>query len=258
MFRIDDATATNSLPTPAVAGTPGYFTEGNPGLGVPATKVTGDWLNMIQEELVNVITGAGRSPSKTTFNQLFLSIQDLVANAAPTGAVKHYFGAAAPTGWLIRDGKTIGDGSSGATGRANADTLALYTLIWNNTDNTMDSGAFHIQDSTGASTTRGASAAADFAAHKRLPLPDDRGRHDQGLNVSNTGINPNGVLGDSQAGQVGQFTQVDDLRDLSTGTTYSAGAIRTAGGNLSTLSTTQNSGLENRVASRLYLPIIKL
>lgn len=198
MFRIDDATAAVALPTPGAAGTPGYFTEGNPGLGAPATKVTGDWLNMVQEEIANVVTGAGGALSKTTFNQLFTAIQTLIGSAVPTGNVAHHFGSTAPSGWIIRDGKTIGSAASGATGRANADTLALYTQIWNNTDNTIDSGAFHIQDSSGSATSRGASAAADFAANKRLPLPNDLGRFDQGLNSSGGGIDSSGVLGTSR------------------------------------------------------------
>lgn len=202
MFRIDDVTAANALPTPGAAGTPGYFTEGNPGLGIPATKVTGDWLNMVQEEISNVVTGAGLAPDKANFSQLLLAVQTLVGSAVPTGNVAHHFGSTAPTGWVKRHGGTIGDASSGATERANADTLALYTLIWSNTDNSMDGGAFHIQNSSGTSTSRGVSAAADFAAHKRLPLPDDRGRYDRGLNTSGAGIDPSGVLGTSLASSI--------------------------------------------------------
>lgn len=74
--------------------------------------------------------------------------------------------------WLICDGRTIGSASSGGTARANADMEVLFTHLWNNSSNTY----LVIQTSAGSNTTRGASAAADFAANKRMPLPDARGR----------------------------------------------------------------------------------
>lgn len=68
--------------------------------------------------------------------------------------------------WLLCDGKTIGSATSGATARANADVQELFEFLWTTYDNTI----CPIQDSTGAASTRGASAAADFAANKRLSL----------------------------------------------------------------------------------------
>lgn len=96
-----------------------------------------------------------------------------IANALyKTGDVKKTIKKAAETGWLLLDGKTIGSASSGGTSRANADTADLYALLWTDWDNTV----LPIQDSSGSPTTRGASAAADFAANKRMPLPDHRER----------------------------------------------------------------------------------
>lgn len=91
----------------------------------------------------------------------------------PTGTVLDFAGradVAAPTGWVYAAG-TIGDGTSGAT-RANADTQALFVLWWEATSNT----DVVIQDSGGTPTTRSGTAIADFNFHKRLPLPDCRGR----------------------------------------------------------------------------------
>ncbi|HQT09528.1 MAG TPA: hypothetical protein PK060_20130 [Polaromonas sp.] len=82
----------------------------------------------------------------------------------------------APSGWVMSSGRTIGSAASGATERANADTAALFAMYWRTRDNTLAP----IQDSAGVASTRGASAAADFAANKRLPLPDRRGRIDAG------------------------------------------------------------------------------
>ncbi|NQZ14313.1 MAG: hypothetical protein HRT94_05770 [Alphaproteobacteria bacterium] len=81
------------------------------------------------------------------------------------------------TGWVLASGRTIGNAASGATERANADTLALFTILWDSQDNTL----LPIEDSSGVATTRGASALDDFNANKRLPLPDERGRVAAGL-----------------------------------------------------------------------------
>jgi microcystin-dependent protein len=69
------------------------------------------------------------------------------------------------------DGKTIGSAASGASARANTDCLNLYSILWNYT-------GLAIYTSAGVLTTRGASAALDFAApaNKRLALPDHSGR----------------------------------------------------------------------------------
>ena len=83
-----------------------------------------------------------------------------------TGVVKDYIGTNAPSGYVLLSGRTIGDASSGATERANADTSALFTLLWDSMANT----------EAAVSGGRGASAAADFAAHKTITLPDARGR----------------------------------------------------------------------------------
>lgn len=89
-----------------------------------------------------------------------------------TGLMFDYIGATSPSGFVFASGRTIGSAASGATERANADTSSLYTLLWNNYADSI----LAIQDSSGGASTRGASASADFAANKRLPLPDLRGR----------------------------------------------------------------------------------
>ena len=90
----------------------------------------------------------------------------------PTGMIVPYAGASAPSGWLIANGSTIGNASSGGTARANADTETLFLLLCEAWDNT----ALPIQNSSGGASTRGGSCATDYAANKRLPLPDLRGR----------------------------------------------------------------------------------
>ncbi len=94
------------------------------------------------------------------------------ANFELPGVCKEFMGTTLPTGYVWANGTTIGDGTSGGTGRANADTIDLFTVLWNSYSNTV----LPIQTSTGSASTRGANAAADFAAHKRMPVPDKRGR----------------------------------------------------------------------------------
>jgi hypothetical protein len=94
-----------------------------------------------------------------------------VANALmPVGAVQAFARSTAPTGWLAANSNTIGSASSNAT-HASADYSALFTVLWDNWTNT----DLPFLTSGGSASTRGADAAADFAANKRLPLPDLRG-----------------------------------------------------------------------------------
>ncbi|HEY1506650.1 MAG TPA: hypothetical protein VGF92_20270 [Stellaceae bacterium] len=89
-----------------------------------------------------------------------------VASSFTTGDVKTTLKSAADAGWVMMNDGTIGDASSGATTRANADTQALFTLLWTNVSNA----------NCPVAGGRGASAAADFAAHKAIALPKTLGR----------------------------------------------------------------------------------
>lgn len=110
------------------------------------------------------------------------------------GDVKQAARSSTPAGWLKLNGGTIGSAASGATARANADTLALFTLLW--TD--FPQSVLPIQTSAGGASTRGASAAADFAANKRLPIFDMRAEFPRGAD-DGRGIDTGRVLGSSQA-----------------------------------------------------------
>lgn len=83
-----------------------------------------------------------------------------------TGDVKTTYKVVADPGWVMLDDGTIGDATSGGTTRANADTVALFTHLWNNTANA----------DCAVSGGRGATAAADYAAHKTIALPKFKGR----------------------------------------------------------------------------------
>lgn len=86
-----------------------------------------------------------------------------------TGDFKMVYGTGTLSGFVRCNGRTIGNASSGATERANADTSALFSFLWTNDSNLSVSGG------------RGASASADYAANKTITLPDCRGRALAGL-----------------------------------------------------------------------------
>ncbi|MFC3716792.1 hypothetical protein ACFONC_11585 [Luteimonas soli] len=69
MHRIDGQGATSN----------NKFTEGNPATGTPATEVTADWLNAIQEEIISVLGAAGINMNKAVNNQLLAAITTLIA-----------------------------------------------------------------------------------------------------------------------------------------------------------------------------------
>lgn len=70
MHRIDHETAVNGL-----------FTEGNQLDNVPATRITDDWMNAVQEEIVAVILAAGLALNKANNGQLLAAIQVLATQA---------------------------------------------------------------------------------------------------------------------------------------------------------------------------------
>lgn len=123
------------------------------------------------------ISNAGQSASDVNLNALVAAFTEAVkALGATTGDVKPSIQSTL-SGWVLCNGQTIGNASSGANGRANSDCQNLFTLLWNQTANEN----IPIFTSTGAFSTRGVSASADWSANKRLLLPDLRGRAIIGL-----------------------------------------------------------------------------
>lgn len=109
----------------------------------------------------------------TTIGPPFLwTAVDVPAVNFTTGDVKQTFKSVADSGWVMMNDGTIGDGSSGGSARANPDTEALFTLLWNNISDT------YCTVFVGGTTTpagRGASA-ADFASHRKIGIPKALGR----------------------------------------------------------------------------------
>lgn len=117
------------------------------------------------------------------------------------------------SGWVRDNGRTIGSASSGATERANSDTSALYSYLWNTFSNTVCPVA----------GGRGANAAADFAANKTIQLPDKRGYvpgglDDMGNSAASRYTGVPVVSGDvTTAGSVvGEVTHTNTIAELPT------------------------------------------
>ena len=109
-----------------------------------------------------LVTSAAQLPAGSTVGGL-----PILTRRYTTGELVGSVDDTAPDGTVPLLGNTIGSASSGATARANADTQALFELLWNKSTNAL----LPIQDAAGGATTRGLSAASDFAANKRLPVP---------------------------------------------------------------------------------------
>lgn len=85
MFRIDDPTAAAELPAFGPAGTPGYFTGGDPAQGVPPTTVTQDFMNGVQEEFMSVLAAAAIAPDKGNHGQLLAAMIALLGVTGDPG-----------------------------------------------------------------------------------------------------------------------------------------------------------------------------
>jgi microcystin-dependent protein len=172
---------------------------------------------------------------------------ELVNSGFTTGDVCRSY-AAAKTGWVLGTGGTIGDASSGSGVRANADTADLFALFWG-----LDSTIFPILTSAGAGSTRGANAAADFALHKRMTLPDARGRATVGRDdmggsaASRMTTGGSGVDGTKLGASGGVQTYALVTAELSAHTHTGTASSSTVTGTIQTESTSSTGSLNGIV-----------
>jgi hypothetical protein len=164
-------------------------------------------LDMGSFPIRNVVDGSDPQ-DVATVGQLAAAITKLTT---PAGKIGYFMLGAAPDGWIEANGGTIGNVSSGATTRASADTIDLFTALW--TDFT--DAELPILTSAGAASARGATAALDFAANKRLTIHELRGEFLRGWDHGR-GIDTGRAVGSAQAEDFKSHTH--------TGTTASAGA----------------------------------
>jgi len=167
------------------------------------------------------------------------------------------FSSTVPTGFVAANTLTIGNASSNATARHNADTLLAYRAIWLQFSNS----ACQIFTSIGAPSTRGANPDADFNANKALATPDMRGRGIMGVDsngssrlnfvpitLGNT-TSPTSIIGENlhalNASENGPHTHVNSLIDPGHPHPFSAvlaGGATLAGNQAPSVANNSNSG----------------
>lgn len=144
----------------------------NPFNKIDLSRLTADTA-VVDADLIGFRKVSTSTNRNITFANFAASTAAKIINTIiPAGVAVPWLSATIPAGWVQVNGRTIGSVASGGTNRANADTLVLYGILWDNFGNAQ----LPIQDSAGSPTTRGISATADFNANKRFPLPDLRGR----------------------------------------------------------------------------------
>ncbi|EIT5899699.1 hypothetical protein L2K72_003823 [Salmonella enterica] len=82
MFYVDNNSGSPTMPalSPTQSNTPTWFTEGDKNKGI--SWIGQDWLNILQAELLNILSEAGIKPDKGKLDQLTLSIKAIItANA---------------------------------------------------------------------------------------------------------------------------------------------------------------------------------
>ena len=163
------------------------------------------------------------------------------------GVTFEYWGLSAPNGWVFASGKTIGNASSNADGRANADCFNLFSLLWNY-DGTQ-AALLQMWDSSGSPVSRGANAIADWNANRAISTPDCRGRarvgrDDMGGSAASRITSASGITG-TQAGSSGG----EQVHQLVVGEmpyhTHSSGTLSTGGvtaNHTHTVGTNQSGG----------------
>lgn len=81
MHRTDTSTSVPVVPTPDPAGTPGFFSNGDPLLAEPATIPSADWFNAVQEEVAAVVEASGLTLDKGDTTQLLQALGRLAGGS---------------------------------------------------------------------------------------------------------------------------------------------------------------------------------
>jgi hypothetical protein len=165
-----------------VANTTGATAVVATGVNIGATQLSN--LGLVASAIVSVGTTAnssvwannntlsvGNTIQNVTVNSTSLAINGVVFVSASggifsTGDAKLTLKANSDLGWVMMNDGTIGDPTSSATTRANTDCQALFILLWTNVIDTY----------APVSGGRGATAIADWNAHKRIGLTKVLGR----------------------------------------------------------------------------------
>ena len=198
--------------------------------------------------------------TKTTTGLTDVFLKDPLGNviwlSPRPGTCELTFQPSAQATWVKLNDGSIGSVASNATTRANADTERLFTLLWDNTTVT----ECDIQDSAGAPTAKGASAASDWAANRRIVIPITLGR---ALAVAGAGA---GLTSRALAARTGTETHqlvigempahTHSVSGSSTGTTINAADHADVIGNGGTTGSTGGGGAHANMQPSVFLNVM--
>lgn len=235
MHRIDSP---NALPG-------GFFTEGDPMVPVPATEVSDDWLNAVQEEIAAVIGAAGITLDKKSNSQLLAAIKELMPDEATelvAGLVKlttvmslvRSMFAGMIVEWEADIIPTLGDGLPlGLELNGAIASLEIYPRLarkWVGEAKNATCPAWYKCDAQGNRTTAGG----------YVRLQDRRGEFPRGWDHGR-GVDPSRVLGSAQAATVMHYPYL----------------VRSSGSNSPSLTNSADRNLDSYIAataSSYYVP----
>lgn len=168
MFYIDNNSGSPNMPplSPAQSNTPTWFTEGDKNKGI--SWIGQDWLNILQAELLNILSEAGIKPDKGKLNQLTLSIKAIVTANAYTQAnnLKEIFDAGIEAQAAARGHLGLGKlATKDSLGPADVNALAEDQNLNDVPDKAKARTALQLGDSAtrDVGTTTGTVAAGDDA-----------------------------------------------------------------------------------------------
>lgn len=208
---------TGQITVPSVAGKV-FGTNGDDAfllsIGLPLNAVANSSFSAVQlnegNELVTLTT--------TTVPDQLLRNTQTALSPYQTGDYLLSISSAPRTGWLVCNDSTIGSSFSGASQVGN-NVLPLFLLLW-----TLSASFVPIFDSSGAPSTRGVSAIADFNADKRLQLTLTLGRV-LGSAGSGSGLTPR-VLGQTTGSETATLVPGNLPPHLHSYTNHSASGNR--------------------------------
>lgn len=168
MYYIDNNSGSPTMPalSPAQSNTPTWFTEGDKNKGI--SWIGQDWLNILQAELLNILSEAGIKPDKGKLNQLTLSIKAIITANAYTQAnnLKEIFDAGVEAQAAARGHLGLGKlATKDSLGPADVNALAKNQNLNDVPDKAKARTALQLGDSAtrNVGTTAGTVTAGDDA-----------------------------------------------------------------------------------------------
>lgn len=168
MYYIDNNSGSPNMPplSPAQSNIPTWFTEGDKDKGI--SWIGQDWLNILQAELLNILSEAGIKPDKGKLNQLTLSIKAIITANAYTQAnnLKEIFDAGVEAQAAARGHLGLGRlATKDSLGPADVNALAKDQNLNDVPDKALARTALQLGDSAtrNVGTTAGTVTAGDDA-----------------------------------------------------------------------------------------------